>query len=116
MRKFRTKQAGALALAVAGVTVIAACSSSGSSSGTSSSTNGSTTQEGAIGSIPAAGTPSGKAGSITYGFLSADAPNWILPIITAADNSVYNVQNFEWEMWRPRITPRRVPPRPSTRR
>ena len=101
MRKFRTKQAGALALAVAGVTVIAACSSSGSSSGTSSSTNGSTTQEGAIGSIPAAGTPSGKAGSITYGFLSADAPNWILPIITAADNSVYNSFDFEWELWRP---------------
>jgi peptide/nickel transport system substrate-binding protein len=101
MRRFRTKQAGALALAVAGVTVIAACSSSGSSSGTSSSTNGSTTQEGAIGSIPAAGTPSGTAGSITYGFLSSNAPNWILPIITAADNSVYNVQNFEWELWRP---------------
>jgi peptide/nickel transport system substrate-binding protein len=101
MRKFRTKQAGALALAVAGVTVIAACSSSGSSSGSSTSTNGSTTQEGAIGAIPAAGTPSGKAGSITYGFLSADAPNWILPIITAADNSVYNSFDFEWEMWRP---------------
>jgi peptide/nickel transport system substrate-binding protein len=60
-----------------------------------------TTQPGSVGGIPAAGTPSGKAGSITYGFLAADAPNWILPIINSADNSVYNVQNFEWQMWRP---------------
>jgi peptide/nickel transport system substrate-binding protein len=59
------------------------------------------TQPGSIGQIPAAGTPSGTAGSITFGYLSADAPNWILPIIPAADNSVYNSFVFGWQMWRP---------------
>ena len=29
------------------------------------------------------------------------APNWILPVVTAADNSVYNNFTFIWEMWRP---------------
>ena len=48
------------------------------------------TQPGSVGVIPAAGTPSGTAGSITYGFQAANAPNWILPEVTAAFNSVYN--------------------------
>ncbi len=60
-----------------------------------------TTQPGSIGVIPAAGTPSGNAGSITYGYLSSNAPNWIFPITTAADNSVYNTFVFDWQMWRP---------------
>jgi peptide/nickel transport system substrate-binding protein len=59
------------------------------------------TQPGSIGVIPAAGTPSGKAGSITYGYLSNNAPNWIFPITTAAFNSVYNTFVFDWQMWRP---------------
>ena len=59
------------------------------------------TQPGSIGVIPAAGTPSGKAGSITYGYLSSNAPNWIFPITTAAANSVYNTFVFDWQMWRP---------------
>ena len=49
---------------------------------TSTDHPGAVTQPGSIGAIPAAGTPSGTAGSITYGYLSADAPNWILPITT----------------------------------
>ena len=59
------------------------------------------TQPGSIGPIPAAGTPSGTAGSITYGYLSANAPNWIFPITTAAANTVYNTFVFDWQMWRP---------------
>jgi peptide/nickel transport system substrate-binding protein len=102
MMRFGSKRVGAFVLAVAGVTAIAACSSSNSSSSGSTSTNGSvTTQPGSIGGIPAAGTPSGTAGSITYGYLAADAPNWILPIIPAADNSVYNSFVFSWQMYRP---------------
>ena len=104
MTRFGTKRIGVLALAVASVTALAACSSSSSSSSTSSTNNttpGVTTQPGSIGGIPAAGTPSGTAGSITFGYLSADAPNWILPIIPAADNSVYNSFVFGWQMWRP---------------
>jgi peptide/nickel transport system substrate-binding protein len=98
-----TKRFAGLALAVAGITALAACSSSSSSSGSSSTTTtpGVTTQPGSIGGIPAAGTPSGTAGSITYGYLSADAPNWILPIIPAADNSVYNSFVFGWQLYRP---------------
>ena len=104
MTRFGTKRIGGLALAVAGVTALAACSSSSSSSGsatTSPTTPGAVTQPGSIGAIPAAGTPSGTAGSITYGYLSADAPNWIFPIMTAAANSVYNTYVFDWQMWRP---------------
>ena len=93
MTRFGTKRIGAFALAVAGVTAIAACSSSSSSSSGSASptsTSGGVTQPGSVGVIPAAGTPSGKAGSITFGFLATNAPNWILPQVTAAFNSVYN--------------------------
>jgi peptide/nickel transport system substrate-binding protein len=101
--KFRSKTAGGLALAVASITALAACSnsSSGSASPISTSTSGAVTQPGSTGAIPAAGTPSGKAGSITYGYQSSNAPNWIFPITTAAANSVYNSFVFDWQMWRP---------------
>ncbi len=104
MTRFGTKRIGGLALAVASVTALAACSSSSSSSTsatTSPSTNGAITQPGSIGSIPAAGTPSGTAGSITYALAPGAVPNWILPMPTSATNSVYNVFNFEWQMWPP---------------
>ena len=72
MTRFGTKRIGVLALAVASVTALAACSSSSSSSSsgsatTSPTTPGVVTQPGSIGQIPAAGTPSGTAGSITSG-------------------------------------------------
>jgi peptide/nickel transport system substrate-binding protein len=99
---FRSKKAAVLALAVASVTALAACSSNSSSGSPSpTSTSGGATQPGSIGVIPAAGTPSGKAASITYGYLSSNAPNWIFPITSAAANSVYNTYVFDWQMWRP---------------
>jgi peptide/nickel transport system substrate-binding protein len=103
MTTFGKKGFAGLALVIASVTALAACSSSGSGSAspTSTAAPGGTTQPGSIGVIPAAGTASGKAGSITFGYLAADAPNWILPIIPAADNSVYNSFVFQWQMWRP---------------
>jgi peptide/nickel transport system substrate-binding protein len=100
MMKFRSTKAAGVALAVAGITALAACSSN-SSSPSSTSTSGGVTQPGSIGVIPAAGTPSGKAASITYGYQSSNAPNWIFPITTAAANSVYNSFVFDWQMWRP---------------
>jgi peptide/nickel transport system substrate-binding protein len=51
--------------------------------------------------IPAAGTPSGTAGSITYALPPGAMPNWILPMPTSSSNAVYNVFNFEWQMWPP---------------
>jgi peptide/nickel transport system substrate-binding protein len=103
MSRFGTKRIGGLALAVASITALAACSSSSSSSSTTptATTPGAVAQPGSVGEIPAAGTPSGTAASITYALSPGAVPNWILPIPTAAFNSVYNVFTFEWEMWRP---------------
>ena len=101
MTRFGKKRIGGLALAVASITALAACSSSSSSSSSTTTTPGVTTQPGSIGGIPAAGTPSGTAGSITFGFAPNDSPNWILPITNAADNSVYNTFDFGWQLWRP---------------
>jgi peptide/nickel transport system substrate-binding protein len=103
MTRFGTKRIGALALAVAGVTALAACSSSSSSVSTTptSTTPGAVTQPGSVGMIPAAGTPSGTATTFTYAMSPGAVPNWILPMPTAAFNSVYNVYNFEWQMWPP---------------
>ena len=104
MSRFGTKRIGGLALAVAGVTALAACSSNSSSSGATPSpttSGGAVTQPGSIGEIPAAGTPSGNAGTITYGYLTSHAPNWIMPIIPSANYSVYNSYVFGWQMWRP---------------
>ena len=100
MTTFGKKRIGGLALAVASVTALAACSSSSSPTSTSTSPSG-TTVPGSIGSIPAAGTPSGTAGSITFGLRPGSSPNWILPMPTAASNTVYNDFTFEWESWRP---------------
>jgi len=103
MTTFGKKGIAGLALAVASITALAACSSSGSGSAspTSSATPGQTTQPGSIGGIPAPGAASGKAGNITFGYLASNAPNWIMPVIPGADNSVYNVFVFEWQLWRP---------------
>jgi peptide/nickel transport system substrate-binding protein len=104
MTRFGTKRIGGLALAVAGITALAACSSSSGSSSSSTNTPtlpGAVTQPGSIGQIPAAGTPSGKVGTITYAMIPGAVPNWILPMPTSSSNSVYNVFNFEWQMWPP---------------
>jgi peptide/nickel transport system substrate-binding protein len=104
MTRFGTMRIGGLALAVASITALAACSSSSSSSGSAtptSTTPGAVTQPGSVGVIPAAGTPSGTAGTISYALAPGAVPNWILPMPTSATNSVYNVFNFEWQMWPP---------------
>src|ERR1700683_657995 len=105
MTRFGTKRIGVLALAVASVTALAACSGSSNSttSGTTTPTAppGETTHPVSIGAIPAAGTPSGTAGTITYALPPGAVPNWILPMPTAASNSVYNIYNFEWQLWSP---------------
>jgi peptide/nickel transport system substrate-binding protein len=101
MMKFRSTKVAGVALAVAGITVLAACSSSGSSS--SGGSNGTTVKvAGGIGEIPVA--PAGekvKAGTITWAMQPSAVPNWIFPVIPSANNSVYNAFTFIWEMWRP---------------
>ncbi|HZI77280.1 MAG TPA: hypothetical protein VFD73_25220, partial [Gemmatimonadales bacterium] len=78
----KTKVAG-VALAVAGITALAACSSGGSSSSGGSNNNSSSVVKvpGGIGSIPVA--PAGetkKAGTITWAMAPGATPNWIFPV------------------------------------
>ena len=47
------------------------------------------------------GRPAGRPPRSPTGTYPANAPNWILPITTAAFNSVYNTYVFDWQMWRP---------------
>jgi peptide/nickel transport system substrate-binding protein len=107
------RRVAALAIAVAGVTAIAACSSSASSSG--GSTASAITVPGGLGTVPTAATGTEHAGTITWAEPPGAVPNFIFPVLTSASNSVYNSQSFEWEMWRPLywtqngVTPEVVP-------
>jgi peptide/nickel transport system substrate-binding protein len=97
MIRFARTGAKMAVLGIAGALALAACGSSGGSSGSSSS--GSSTQ-GVFGKVPAAtGTPHG--GTVTVAAPPNAMANWILPIITAADNSVFSVTIFDYQMWRP---------------
>jgi len=100
--KFRYKTAG-VAVAVASLTGLAACSSSSShSNSTNTTTPGSVTVPGGIGSVPLAAANGPKhAGTITWSELPSATPNWILPVVPGASNSVYNNFTFIWEMYRP---------------
>lgn len=98
--RFGKASAGAI-IAVAGLTAVGACSSSSSGGGGTTGGAGSVTFPGALGSIPAAATGTQKPGTITFALQPGAVPNFIFPVLDAADNSVYNNQTFEWEMWRP---------------
>jgi peptide/nickel transport system substrate-binding protein len=102
MMKFRRKALGGLVLAVASVTALAACSSS-SGSGSSSSSGGVTKVAGGIGEVPAPASGTQKAGTITWALSPGTSPNWIFPVVTGAENSVFNNFTFIWEQWRPLV-------------
>jgi peptide/nickel transport system substrate-binding protein len=92
------------ALALAGVTALAACSSSGSSGGSTASTstgNGSGAFAGQIGSVPAEATGTEHAGTITVASPPNSAPTWILPVVPGANNTAYVNSEFIWQMYRP---------------
>jgi peptide/nickel transport system substrate-binding protein len=97
----RTKTIGGIALAVASITALAACSSSSSSSAAGKTNGGATTIPGGIGSVPPEASGAQKAGTITWAIAPNTAPNWIFPVVTSASNSVFNNFTFIWEMWRP---------------
>ncbi len=100
--RFRSRIVGTLAIAVASATALAACSSSSSHTGSTGSTSGGNiTVAGAIGSVPKAATGTQKAGTITWALAPGTGPNFIFPITPGSDNSVFNVQSFQWEFWRP---------------
>ena len=95
--RFAKIRVGGVFLAVAGLAALSACSSSSNSaSGTPSSIG----LAGQYGSIPAeSGTV--HTGTFKVAMPPNSAPTWILPIVTAASNSVYNDYMFDYEMYRP---------------
>ena len=96
--------AGGLALVVAGVTALAACSGSGTGTGSataSGSAGSGVAMAGQIGGVPAAATGGEQAGTITVATPPNSAPTWILPLVTSATVSVYTVPEFDYQMYRP---------------
>jgi peptide/nickel transport system substrate-binding protein len=88
-------------LTAIGATALAACGSSGSSGSSGGSVGGTKIgAQGVFGSIPPqSGTP--HPGTVKVATPPGAAPSWIMPMITAADNSVYTVLSFDYELFRP---------------
>jgi len=80
--KFRSKTFGGLAVAVASIIALGACSSSSSSSSS------------------AAGTPV-SGGTATFAELPATTPNYIFPFTSSAYFSVSNINLFQYLLYRP---------------
>jgi peptide/nickel transport system substrate-binding protein len=100
------KRTSGVMLAVAALTALAACSSSGSGSagthpGTTGAGTGSVGLEGQYGNIPAESTAPEVSGTITESAPNGSAPTWILPLMNAANNSVYTVEEFDYTLFRP---------------
>ena len=101
-RLARVGVAGAAALLAVG---IAACtSSSGSSSPSSSSTasaGAGVAMTGQVGAVPDMATGAEKTGTVTVAAPPNSAPTWILPLVTGAADSVFDVDEFDYQMYRP---------------
>ncbi len=83
-------------IAIAGLLVLAACSGSQSPTGQRS-----LTVKGAIGAVPAPAAGKQYAGTVTWAMAPSQVPNWIFPIDTGLSYDTYNLQSFQWQMWRP---------------
>ena len=80
--KFRRKTFGGLAVAVASIIALGACSSSSSSS-------------------PSAAATPVSGGTATFAELPADTPNYIFPFVSSAYISVSNLNLFQYLLYRP---------------
>jgi peptide/nickel transport system substrate-binding protein len=124
MLSFKKRLAGGLALALAGTTALAACASSSTTSSGGSSNQGSGNQGsgngsmgllGQYGTVPAQASGTEKAGNITVGIPPNSTPSWIMPQITSAGNSVFDVTQFDYQLYRPLywlvngVAPKEVP-------
>lgn len=56
---------------------------------------------GQFGEVPTAATGAEHAGTITIAAPPNSAPTWILPMVTAADNTVFDVPEFDDQLFRP---------------
>ena len=105
MMKYRSKtKVAGVALAVAGITALAACSSGGAAVAA-----GATTAAPAWSRCKAASGRSRRPpraarrrqGPSPGRWQPGATPNWIFPVIPSANNSVYNAFNFIYQGWRP---------------
>jgi peptide/nickel transport system substrate-binding protein len=86
----------ACVLAVVAATGLAACSGS-SGGGVKLSSSGQYPES--YGSVPAAsGTPR-SGGTVTVGETVGNTPTWILPIITGSEDTIFNLNYFEYLFW-----------------
>src|SRR5215475_2757172 len=93
MRTLARTGVKAAALAIVGVTALAAC-------GSSSPGGNLLTPNGAFGKVPAqTGTP--HSGTITVAEPPGATPTWIFPVTPGANGSVYTAYSFQYQMWRP---------------
>jgi peptide/nickel transport system substrate-binding protein len=95
MIRFARTGAKMAVLAVVGATALAACGKS------TSSTVQNLSPTGAFGKVPAQASGTEHSGTVTIGAPPSTAANWILPLITGADNSVFTVLDFDYQFYRP---------------
>src|ERR1700677_3479242 len=62
---------------------------------------GSTSSGAPPGAAAKSSAPAVKGGTVSYGFVSGDQPNWIFPYDTPAYSSDYNLDDFQELMYRP---------------
>jgi peptide/nickel transport system substrate-binding protein len=93
MIRFAHPGARIAALAIITAVAAAACGSTGGSVSTGTA--------GSFGTVPPAASGPEHTGTITWAQSAGNTPNWIMPIYTSAADTVYNVNTFENEMWRP---------------
>lgn len=102
--RFKSRIVGTLAIAVASATALAACSSSHTTNnggGGGNTSGGNISVPGSIGGVPQAASGTQKSGTATWALAPGTGPNYIFPVVTGSGNSVFNVQSFQWEFWRP---------------
>ena len=106
MIKFRSKAIGGLALAVASITALAACSSSSSQQRRQhDQREHHAPRRDRVGADWRASGAKLKAGTITYALQPGASPNSIFPIPNSGNNTVNNAFQFQWQLWRPLYWP-----------
>src|SRR5271170_2006166 len=82
------------ALAVIGVTALAACAKSSTTSANHAGASG-------YGSIPAPATKHVAGGTVTFGMAAGATPTYIFPLTPGANSSVYTASFFQNLMYKP---------------
>lgn len=93
MRRFTRTATKMTVLAVVGVTALAACAKS--------SNSGPLKQNPGFAGIPLPSSHHVKGGTVAFGMPAGATPNWIFPITPGANSSVYTVNYFQNQFWRP---------------